>query len=307
MIKESTALTHTLDDVTVVIVTYFSASCIKSMATVLTGIKNVIFVDNASTDNTKALIQNLVPHAKIIGLPTNVGFGSANNRAFAQCNTPYVAIVNPDIDFSTTALTKLLTTASQFPDAAFVAPQLIDKDGKLDISYRFPRYLAGVSTWTAKAQPAEGLTCVGFASGAFLLAKRDSLNKLNGFDESFFLYYEDDDLCTRAFNAGMQIIVDPSAVVTHFSRGSVKTSSNLKAEYFRAKHHTYSKLLFEKKHNAAQTGNQRKLKLFQLWLTALLALPIRIFIPSKKYSSYLGRVCGRISGLYELSLNKRND
>jgi N-acetylglucosaminyl-diphospho-decaprenol L-rhamnosyltransferase len=304
MLTETRPLIHSIDDVTVVIVTYFSASCIAPMAKVLKDLKNVIFVDNGSSDNTKELIQTLLPHAELIALPANIGFGSANNRAFAQSKTPYIAIVNPDIDFSISSLEKLLATADQFPNAAFIAPQLVSKQGELDISYRFPRYMAGGSSWKAKVQPAEALTCVGFASGAFLLARRDALTSLNGFDESFFLYYEDDDLCTRAFNAGMQIIVDPNAIVTHFSRGSVKTTSNLRAEYFRAKHHTYSKLLFERKHNVAHTRGQRTLKLARLWATALLALPIRLLIPSKKYTSYLGRVCGRISGLYELTMQK---
>jgi N-acetylglucosaminyl-diphospho-decaprenol L-rhamnosyltransferase len=307
MLSETKTNIHSIDDITMVIVTYFSASCIAPMATVLNGIKNVVFVDNGSTDNTKEIIQNLIPHARVIALPANIGFGAANNRAFTQCRTPYIAIVNPDIDFSIAALGQLLSTAGKFPDAAFVAPQLIDKEGKLDISYRFPRYLRGTGTWKASAQPAEALTCVGFASGAFLLAKRDALIALKGFDESFFLYYEDDDLCTRAFNAGMQIIIDPSAVVTHFSRGSVKTTSNFNAEYFRAKHHTYSKLLFQQKHDNAYSSNKRASRLARLWLTALIALPIRIFVPSKKYSTYLGRVCGRISGLYELTMNKKHD
>jgi N-acetylglucosaminyl-diphospho-decaprenol L-rhamnosyltransferase len=299
------APTHSLDDVTVVIVTYFSAACIAPMATVLAHLKNVIFVDNGSTDNTKELIRTCLPHARVVALTENIGFGSANNRGFAVCNTPYVAIVNPDIAFTLDALETLIVSADQFPNAAFVAPQLINREGKLDISYRFPRYMPGVRPWKATQAAAEALTCVGFASGAFLLARREALTTLKGFDESFFLYYEDDDLCTRAFNAGMQIIVEPNAVVTHFSRGSVKTSSSLKAEYFRAKHHTYSKLLFEQKHNSEETSRSRSLKIARLWVAALLALPIRLLIPSKKYSAYLGRVCGRISGLYELTFNNK--
>jgi N-acetylglucosaminyl-diphospho-decaprenol L-rhamnosyltransferase len=304
MPSHSSSPTHSLDDVTVVIVTYFSAACIAPMAKVLANLKHVVFVDNGSTDNTKELIHTYLPHARVIALAENIGFGSANNLGFAQCNTQYVAIVNPDIAFTLDALAKLIATADQFPDAAFVAPQLINKEGKLDISYRFPRYMPGVLPWKATQVAAEALTCVGFASGAFLLARWEALATLKGFDESFFLYYEDDDLCTRAFNAGMQIIIEPNAVVTHFSRGSVKTSSSLKAEYFRAKHHTYSKLLFEQKHNSEETTRSRSFKIAGLWATALIALPIRLLIPSKKYTAYLGRVLGRISGLYELTFNK---
>jgi N-acetylglucosaminyl-diphospho-decaprenol L-rhamnosyltransferase len=291
-----------LDDVTVVIVTYFSAACINPLAKVLNELKNVIFVDNGSTDNTRCLIQSLIPHARVLALPENIGFGAANNRAFSEASTRFVAIVNPDIAFTSTALMQLIDVANRYPDAAFIAPQLVDKRGRLDISYRFPRYFRGEKTWESKAQAADALTCVGFASGAFLLARTDALIALRGFDEDFFLYYEDDDLCTRAFNAGMSIIVEPNAVVTHFSRGSVKTSSTLKAEYFRAKHHTNSKLLFDRKHNALASTNGQTWKLAKLWAMALIALPIRLIIPSKKYSAYLGRVLGRLSALYAISL-----
>jgi N-acetylglucosaminyl-diphospho-decaprenol L-rhamnosyltransferase len=293
------------NDVTVVIVTYFSAACIKPMAEVLNSFKHVIFVDNASTDDTKECIRSLIAHATIISLSENIGFGAANNRGFQKCTTPYIAIVNPDIAFTSETLEKLLVTANTYPDAAFIAPQLIDKSGKLDISYRFPRYLNGQKLWKPQGPAAEALTCVGFASGAFLLARRQAVEALKGFDENFFLYYEDDDLCTRAFQAGMQIIVNPNAIVTHYSRGSVKTSSNLKAEYFRAKHHTYSKLLFEEKHNRRDFSKQRAVKLLKLWVFAILALPLRVVVPSKKYSAYLGRVLGRISGLIELTFNRR--
>jgi N-acetylglucosaminyl-diphospho-decaprenol L-rhamnosyltransferase len=305
MLSPEPVQTVSLDDITVVIVTYFSAGCIEPLAAVLNELKNVIFVDNGSTDNTKELIQTLIPRAITVALPQNLGFGAANNRGFEKCITKYIAIVNPDIAFSTAALELLLATAERFDQAAFIAPQLIDKEGKPDVSYRFPRYLPGTASWKAKGPAAQALTCVGFASGAFLLAKRQALQTLNGFDESFFLYYEDDDLCTRAFALGMTIIVEPMAVVTHFSRGSVKTSSPLKGEFFRAKHHTYSKLLFEQKHNSGYTKKHRQLKLAQLWATALMALPIRVLLPSKKYSAYLGRVCGRISGLYELTFNQK--
>jgi N-acetylglucosaminyl-diphospho-decaprenol L-rhamnosyltransferase len=294
-----------LDDVTIVIVTYFSASCIPNLSKTLGYFKHVVFVDNGSTDNTKALVEQLIPHAKIIPLRENIGFGSANNRAFEICSTSYVAIVNPDIAFTPEAMQTLLSTATDFPDASFIAPQLINSDGKLDVSYRFPRFVSGIKSWKVKGPAAEGPLSVGFASGAFLLAKREVLNILNGFDEDFFLYYEDDDLCSRAFNAGKSIIIEPKAVVTHFSRSSVKTSSEFKGEFFRAKHHTYSKFLFEKKHNAKNYQANLTKKLVSLWLTALLAFILRVLIPSKKYLAYLGRVCGRISGLYELTKSKR--
>jgi N-acetylglucosaminyl-diphospho-decaprenol L-rhamnosyltransferase len=285
--------------VTVVVVTYFSADCIKVISSALAACPNVVFVDNASTDDTLDNIASYLPHAQIIGLSKNIGFGAANNRGIEQSDTEFVALINPDVSFDVSVLTALIARADQWPEAFVIAPQLMGRSGRVDASYRWPRHL-----WDSKGSVADGPICTGFVTGAFMLARRSKLDVLKGFDESFFLYYEDEDLCQRAFDLGMAIIVDPQTKVTHFSRGSVMTSSNLKAEYFRAKHHTYSKFLFDFKHGNSRVSRQVKTsKLLRLWLLVLVALPLRLLIPSGKYQVYLGRVLGRIAGLYDLTIN----
>lgn len=296
-----------LSNVTAVIVTYFSANCIEILAKSLGHLPNVVFVDNGSTDNTRELIKEWIPQATLIALPVNIGFGAANNRAFAACSTEFIAMINPDVTFEPEVLNVLVTTAQTWPEAIFVAPQLLGRRGEIDRSYRWTRFGRANHKGNpqSKAGAAEGVMCTGFCTGAFLLARTSLLKKLGGFDEDFFLYYEDEDLCQRAFNAGMPILLDPQAQVTHFSRGSVKTSSPLRSEYFRFKHHTYSKFLFDKKHNPSFSNQGHTSKLVKLWFLAMLALPFRLLIPSKKYSIYLGRILGRISGLYGLTFHKK--
>jgi N-acetylglucosaminyl-diphospho-decaprenol L-rhamnosyltransferase len=295
------------NDVTAVIVTYFSADCIAVLAKSLIHLPNVIFVDNGSTDGTLTQIKTCVPQAKLIALEKNIGFGAANNRAFAICSTEFIAIINPDVTFDPEAINLLKVTAKKWPEAVFIAPQLLSRKGEIDRSYRWTRYGSTHKNGSAisKAGAAEGVICTGFCTGAFLLARSNLLKQLGGFDEDFFLYYEDEDLCQRAFDAGMPILLEPKAQVTHFSRGSVKTSSPLRSEYFRFKHHTYSKFLFDKKHNPSFSSHSHQSKLIKLWCLALMALPFRLIIPSKKYSIYLGRILGRLSGLYGLTFSKK--
>ena len=290
-------LNNALDRVTIVIVTYFSADCIAALAPVLNQCAHVVIVDNGSTDSTQQLVAKLIKNAKFISLPKNLGFGAANNIGFAACTTEFALITNPDVFFDIAAVQRLLQTADQYKEAAFVAPQLVGKNGNPDTSYRWPR-----NQWKSSGELAQGPICTGFVTGAFILARKSCLETLKGFDEEFFLYYEDEDLCQRAFNAHMTIIVDPGAVVTHFSRGSVKTQSALKGEFFRAQHHTRSKFLFERKHSPRFQRQGAWPMLMKLWLQAMIALLFRLIIPSTKYTIYLGRVLGRIAGLAKLTL-----
>ena len=257
---------NSTDEFTVVIVTYNSAHCLPSLSRSLSKLKNIIFVDNASEDKTTESINSFFPQAKIISLEKNLGFGAANNKE----------------DF----FSKLITSANQFIDAAIIAPHLISRDGSTEINYRWP-----VTYWKSKGDKADGPCCVGFVCGAVMLIKLTEMKDIGFFDEEFFLYYEDDDLCQRVFKYKKQIILDPALEVIHYSRGSVKGGNPLKHEFIRGFHHAQSKLLFEKKYFGERRYQQLKVKTLIL---AILNLIPRILIP---YPRYLARLIGRIAGL----------
>jgi len=275
-----------LNNLTVIIVTYNSAHCIPVLASSLSNINNIIFVDNASEDKTIDFIKSYLPQSVIIALEKNKGFGAANNKALALVKTPYALLLNPDCDPKEEFFQNLIISANKFDDAAIIAPHLINRDGSTEINYRWP-----TTYWKSKGDKADGPCCVGFVCGAVMLINLSEMQQIGFFDEEFFLYYEDDDLCQRVFAHKKQIILDPSLEVIHYSRGSVKGGNPLKHEFIRGFHHAQSKLLFEKKYFGQHRS--RKLK-WNTLILALLNLIPRILIP---YPRYLSRLIGRIAGL----------
>jgi N-acetylglucosaminyl-diphospho-decaprenol L-rhamnosyltransferase len=274
------------DDVTVVVVTYNSAHCLPGLSGALSAVRHIIVVDNASDDDLQAQLLLALPHASLFLNERNLGFGAANNRALAQVRTPYAMLLNPDCLPTPEFLAGMLRAAENFPDAAMIAPHLIRRDGSPELSYRWPS-----THWVSRGPKAEGPCCVGFVCGAVMLLNMDVMRRIGFFDETFFLYYEDEDLCQRVFLAGQQIVVVPDIEITHLSRGSVKGPNPLKSEFIRGYHHAQSKLVFERKYFGAALAARLRWKTL---LLALLTLVPRLLLPQPRY---LARLTGRIVGL----------
>ncbi len=281
------ARTLTRDDVTLIVVTYNSAHCIEPLAECITDMPNISFVDNGSSDESADKLAHKIPAAKILRNASNMGFGAANNRALQECSTPYALLLNPDCLLESASVDKLLAFAEAFPSAAIIAPHLYRRNHALELSYRWP-----ATRWSSDGPAAEGPCCVGFVSGAVMLLNMTVMRDVGFFDETFFLYYEDEDLCQRVFEAGKEIIVVPQVEITHLSRGSVKGSSPLRSEFIRGYHHAQSKLIFAGKH----IGNAKAVSLrWKTLILALLTLIPRLLLPQPKY---LARLIGRIAGLW---------
>jgi GT2 family glycosyltransferase len=273
-------------DVTVVVVTYNSAHCLPGLSGELQMMRNIIVVDNASDDDLQTQLPLTLPQATLLRNARNLGFGAANNRALAQVKTPYALLLNPDCLPTPEFLRGLLQAADEFPDAAIIAPHLIRRNGTPEVSYRWP-----ATHWVSRGPKADGPCCVGFVCGAVMLLNMDVMRRIGFFDETFFLYYVDEDLCQRGFLAGQQIVVVPEVEITHLSRGSVKGPNPLKSEFIRGYHHAQSKLVFERKYFGSALANRLRWKTL---LLALLTLVLRLLLPQPRY---LARVVGRIVGL----------
>jgi len=276
-----------LNEVTVVIVTFNSAHCLPELGRQLASCPHIIVVDNGSDDGCAQLALARLPQAQIIALPINLGFGAANNRALAQVQTPFSLLLNPDCEITPEAIQRLLQTAHQWPDAAMVAPQLLKANGAPEVNYRWPHLL-----WHSQSPAVtDGPACVGFICGAAMLLRMDAFGG-DFFDERFFLYYEDDDLCTRLFQHRQAMIINPQVTATHHSRGSVRGRSPLRSEYIRGYHHAQSKLIYAGKYGSLSAARQQHRKL--LWQTAL-ALFVRLLAPSPRH---VARMIGRMAGLW---------
>lgn len=283
------------ETVTLVTVTYNSAHCLEAIAPIFNQFKHTILVDNASNDLTADLATTLMPQVKLIRNKQNRGFGAANNTALRQVQTQYALLLNPDCLPSKEAAISLVLSAGDFPEAAIIAPHLIRRDGSTEVSYRWPH-----TKWLSRGPAADGPCCVGFVCGAAMLLNMEVMREIGFFDETFFLYYEDEDLCQRVFNAKREIILVPDVAITHLSRGSVKGRNPLKSEFIRGYHHAQSKLIFEHKHVSASSTAALRWK--TLGLAVLTLLP-RLLAPQPKY---LARLLGRIVGLAVFKLKDEN-
>lgn len=275
-----------LDAVTVVSVTYNSAHCLPSLQPTLAQCPHVIVVDNASSDDTIKLAHTLLPHALMLRNERNMGFGAANNRALNKVSTPYALLLNPDCELGIEAVTQLVQAMQHWPSAAMLAPQLLDGNARAQLNYRWSR-----SAWKSTGPGADAPCCVGFVTGAAILLNMAVMREIGFFDEDFFLYYEDDDLCERVFARHKQIIIDPSIRVLHRSRGSVRGKSRWRPEYLRGYHHAQSKVIYVAKHQSLARARRLRWRVLSL---ALLSLPLRCLVPQPKY---VARLCGRIAGL----------
>jgi N-acetylglucosaminyl-diphospho-decaprenol L-rhamnosyltransferase len=199
----------------------------------------VFVADNASTDASLETVHDLVVRA--IQLDVNGGFAHANNVALAQGTSDLVLFVNPDARIQPAAVQRLATAIQSSGQIGAVGPKIVDADGALDFSQRrFPRVLSTFArafflhhilpgaSWTddlIRDETAyESARRTEWLSGACILARRDVLDRLHGWDDDFFLYGEDIDLCTRIWKEGFEVVFDPSAEAVHVGGASADRS-----------------------------------------------------------------------------------
>jgi GT2 family glycosyltransferase len=181
-----------------------------------------IVVDNASLDDSVATARRL--GADVLPLSRNLGFARANNIGLSKADTNWVAFVNPDVEVRYETLDRLAELAGRHQ--ALVAPQLIGADGQVQPNGRgFPFLVDKLAHRGVKLPGARmdqytprtslGPTYVSWAIGAVVGGRRSTFDELGGWDERYFLYYEDHDLGLRSWLAGHPVIVDPSASWIH--------------------------------------------------------------------------------------------
>ena len=273
---------------TVLVVSYNSAHCLPALGRSLASLPWVTLIDNGSHDDTLAMTAQHLPQARVLALPNNLGFGAANNQGWRAAQTEFVLLLNPDCVCDAGAIASLIRCADAQPNASVIAPQLLDRRGAPDISYRW-RGTVSIG-WASRGPGAEAPCCVGFVSGAAMLIRRIALAQVQGFDEAFFLYYEDEDLCLRLQDQCGPIVVEPASQIQHLSRASVGGKHRLRSEYLRGFHHIQSKFLFKRKHGGQAVGGLRRCG-YALGGAAEALLRLLLLDP-KRAARCVGRVAG---------------
>ena len=202
---------------------------------------NVIVVDNASTDDADRIARRF-PDVKLTLNAQNIGFGAAINYALTTCDAPYTVIINPDSLTRNGFLPTVIDYMQTYTDVGIVGPMILDESGGIQGSARsFPNPLTslfGRNSPITKMYPNNSITRaniltltsdlatpmpVDWVSGACMVVRREAIDQVNGFDEQFFLYWEDTDLCQRVKDAGWKIVYLPACKIIHIGGRSSNT------------------------------------------------------------------------------------
>ena len=200
----------------------------------------VIVVDNASRDGSAEMVAACFPQFQLVPSRSNLGFAAGNNVGFARARGSYVVLLNPDAFIGEGALATAIARMQAAPRVGLAGGRLQDESGHLQPSGRlYPSLLneflviSGLAaryprsrffgrfdrTWADPGRDSR----VDWVPGAFTIIRREALQAVGHFDERFFLYYEEVDLCRRIAAAGYEIWYWPEVQVTHLGGESSKT------------------------------------------------------------------------------------
>lgn len=209
-----------MQQLTIVTVTYNSSAVINRLLTTLHAPEwNIIVVDNGSHDECSTIAASF-PNVHVIA-SDNIGYGRAANVGFREVKTPYVLLVNPDVEITCETIRSMVACMERHPDIGILGANM-------------------------SAIPAEGLQEVDWIVGALMLIRMEALAKVGMFDENIFLFYEETDLCKRFVKMGWRLAILQSAIARH--EAGTSSPPSLKVLKIKAWHSAWSKAYYYHKH-----------------------------------------------------------
>jgi GT2 family glycosyltransferase len=219
----------------------------------------IVVVDNGSMDGTIEMMKTEFPSVALVALEKNIGFGAASNRGMQRCRSEHIYLINADTRVKPGSLAALNRYLEFHPEAAMIGPRLLNPDGTLQTScfyYPTPLHVFLYISGSYKIIPhlpilkkrslqkVSGQTpmSVPWVHGAALAFRRDQIQSLGGFDETFFLYFEEVDLCYRLSLQGQQMHFMPEAEIIHVGGATtVQRRAWFYIEFFASLAHFYRK------------------------------------------------------------------
>jgi GT2 family glycosyltransferase len=235
VIAESPARLATPGSISAIVVNYRSYGEVDECLAALraAGLSDTVVVDHATDAAALDVLRERHAGVTFVACADNPGFGTGMNRGVARSGGRFLLLLNPDTRVAPDAPARLADWLAAHPRCAVVGPQVRTPDGRLEASARrFPSWstvLGGRSTWLSRRWPGNPLTRrnllvdptqaapvdVDWVSGACMLVRRAAFEAVGGFDERFFLYWEDADLCRRLADRGWTANYHPGCMVTH--------------------------------------------------------------------------------------------
>lgn len=254
----------------------------------------VFVVDNFSSDRSVEIAIERHPDVKLIRNSDNPGFAAANNQAIRCASGVYILLLNPDTVIKPGSLPALIAFLEAHPKAGAAGPRLLNPDGSLQHSCSPEPSLSGeflrlfhaggrrpdgyypMETWEAAPRTVDSLL------GACILARRSALEAVAGFDESYFMYSEEVDLCRRLRQAGWELYWDPTAEVVHYGGQSTRLAAGeMFLQLYRAK------VVYFRRHGGNTSARMYKFILFAAGLARVAAGALALFRPADGRQQHL--------------------
>ena len=273
-----------LENITFVIVTYKSEKVIYECINSLPKKSNKIVIENSKNIKLKEELENKYDNIEVI-INENIGMGASNNIGIKRSKTKYAYIINPDVKFNNNTLENLFKAAESISDFAIISP--INSDSN------YPNYKKSNDSKTID----ENIISVDYVDGFSMLINKEKIQEENFFDENFFLYLENTELCLRVKKNDQNIYIIKNSIINHLGESSI-VSKDL--EYLRNWHWMWSKFYFNKKYY----GHINALSKVMLNLLSGMFKYVlySILFNAHKKKIYLMRVCG----LYNSIIGKKS-
>jgi GT2 family glycosyltransferase len=197
----------------------------------------VLVVDNASSDGSPEMVRSEFPEISLLPNTTNEGYGAAMNDALRSTRSPYVLVLNADTRLISGSIHECIRHMEAHPRVGLVGPRLTNPDGSVQWSaFPFPgtlawlrennpvgpvlRHLPSVRQQMLRYRTTDRPLDVPWVLGAALLIRRETFDAVGGFDESYFMYYEEVDFCYRLLRTGWAVHFDPRLTIEHVGAAS---------------------------------------------------------------------------------------
>ena len=229
----------TRQNLSVIIVSYKSDYVIENCINSIHSEIEIVIVDNSNNDQLKEKIETKYKNVKYILSKENLGMGAGNNLGIKNVNKDFVLILNPDVTLEKSSIDEMILASEEIENFGIIAP-LSDKS-------EYPNYTLKKKNDFDPIKPFKVKSVDGYAM-LLNLKKLKKLNDFDFFDENFFLYLENEDLCLRLERNDENIYIVPKSRIHHLGGKAVDPKYKNEIEYLRNWHWMWSKFYFNKKH-----------------------------------------------------------
>ena len=276
----------TRQNLSVIIVSYKSEHVIENCINSIDSTIEIIVIDNSNNDKLKQKIETKYKNVKCILSKENLGMGAGNNLGIKNVNKDFVLILNPDVVLEKDSMNEIFLASNEITNFAIIAP--------ISNKSKYPNYTLKKDQSFNPIKPFKVKSVDGYAM-LLNLKKLKKINNFNFFDENFFLYLENEDLCKRLIDQDENIYIVPKSKINHLGGKAVDPKYKNEIEYLRNWHWMWSKFYFNKKHYGYLIA---VLKVFKNLISAKIKFIFYLVTLNKfKRKIYQMRLLGLISSI----------